>query len=112
MAVIQAIIQKMSSKEGLLLNYADIMNSLQGMFVTNLSSEEVSGMIRMQLNDMASWNIRTYAVSGSDGMSSTWTTPNSENYVMIPDQKTVKKAKSLIKKFQSGQIITESDVAS
>ena len=47
----------------------------------------------MQINDMSGWNIEQYSVSGSGTSAYTYSYPNQELYVMIPDESTVTEAK-------------------
>lgn len=109
MKVISAIINKLSSGKTILNNYSAIMSSMEGMFVTSMSSDEIAALVKMQLSDMSSWDIRTYAVTGSNSSSTTYSTPNTTSYVMIPDQDSVDKAKELIDKMESGELLTDSD---
>ncbi|MCR4673128.1 MAG: LCP family protein [Lachnospiraceae bacterium] len=110
MRVINAVIQKISSDGvALLTNYSQIMNSIQGMFKTNMTSSDIEALIKLQLNEMPSWNVVSYAVTGSDGSATTYTTPGAYAYVMIRDESTVEKAKELINMVLDGETITSED---
>jgi LCP family protein required for cell wall assembly len=109
MKVVKAIINKVTSGTTLLTNYSDIMKSMEGMFVTNMSSDEISSLVKMQLSDMSSWDIRSYAVTGTDSSSTTYSTPNTYCYVMVPNESSVAKAKELIDKMESGEELTDAD---
>lgn len=113
MKVIKAVIQKMTSSTALITGYADILDSLGGMFRMNLSVEEISQLVKMQLGDMASWNISSYAVQGrgNGGMERTYSVPWEDLWVMYPDYDTVEHAASLIEKVVSGGTLTEADLA-
>lgn len=110
MKIIKALIQKLTSATTIISKYADILDSLNGMFATNISMDEISQLVKMQLDDMASWNIVSYAVSGTGGMDITYSDPGHELYVCYPDETTVAKAQELIRMVAEGEIITDADV--
>ncbi len=105
MAVITAVVKKMASSK-LLTNYSEILSSLNGTFQTSLTSDEISSLIKMQLNDMSSWNIQTYSVDGKGSMEYTHTSPNGKRSVIILDETTIAKAKVLIEQVYSGKTIS------
>jgi len=112
MRVIEAVINKISSGGAtLLLNYADILNSLQGMFVTDMSSEDIAALVKMQLDDGGSWNIKKYAVTGKGGSDYTYSMPNTRAYVMYQNADLVSHASDLVDKVEAGQTLTDADVA-
>ena len=47
--------------------YVKILNSLKDTFQTNMTDTDIQKLIKMQLDDMASWNITSYSLDGSDG---------------------------------------------
>lgn len=94
--VITRIIDKLSSSKELLTHYEDIMNAMNGTFETNISYDQISNFIKMQINDMAKWSVETYNVNGSDGMEYTASFPTQKSYVMYPDYSTVNEAKKKI----------------
>lgn len=67
MEVIKSIIKKMSSP-AMLTKFSDIMNAVSGNMQTDLSMDQLTSIVRMQLNDNASWNIETYSVKTKGGM--------------------------------------------
>lgn len=107
MKIIKGVVQKMVSG-AIISNYADIMSSLEGMFVTDISMDDISKLVKMQLNDFASWNIQSYAVTGEDGEDYTYT--GGLLYVMYPNQGMVDYGKELIERVIAGEILTEQDV--
>ena len=109
MAVIKGMIQKMTSGS-LLLNYNQILDSMGGYFRFNVSQEELSAIVKMQLSDMAEWNIQTYAVSGIGRNDICYSMPNLKTYVMIPDEATVAQARTLIKMVFDGETIEAEDL--
>lgn len=109
MKVITALIDKMSASN-IVANYAQILESLQGMFVTNITSEEISALVKMQLEDMPSWDVKSYAVTGRGDSARTYSMPGVNAYVMHPNQETVDQATELIDKVMSGEVLTDEDV--
>ena len=104
MKIIKAVVQKLASG-AIIANYADIMNSLEGMFVTDFAMEDVSKLVKMQLSDMASWNIMSYAVAGDGGEDYTYT--GGYAYVMYPYHSWVDHAADLMDRVIDGEILTE-----
>ena len=111
MRLIKAIIQKLTtSGTTLILNYKAILTDLDGFIVTNLESDEIDSLVKMQLNDLASWNVRSYAVTGSGGSDYTYSMPGQKLYVTYPDMNTVKHGSELINKVIRGETLTDKDV--
>lgn len=98
--VIEAIISKMSSSSSL-LHYPDILESLQNSFQTNMSSIDITQLIRSQLNDMAKWQVKSTSVNGSDSHNYTYSMPTTMLYVMEPDRASIDAAKVEIRQYQS-----------
>lgn len=109
MKLITAVIDKMSAGT-ILTNYSDILKSLQGMFITDMSSNDINTLIKMQLSDMSKWSIHSYAVTGSDGSSTTYSMPGTHAYVMYPNQQMVSHASDLMGRVLAGEHITDADV--
>ena len=103
-AVIDGIIRKATSP-AIITGYSKILSSLSGTFQTNMSDNDIQKLIKMQLNDMASWNITSYSLDGSDGSEYTYSYQNQKLYVMIPDEETVTEAQSLIDKVIAGEML-------
>ena len=95
MEVIRAVIQKTASSS-LLTNYMSVMNAVAGSFETNMSQEEISDLVKMQLSDMASWNITSYTSEGQVSSAETYSMPGQMLSVVIPDESSVEEAKNMI----------------
>lgn len=61
--VIEAIIKKASSAK-ILTSYAAIMDSLTGVVETSMPEDQISKLVKMQLNDMSGWNIVPCSITG------------------------------------------------
>ncbi len=92
--VISAIISKVTSSKVLISKYNSILESLEGSFQTNMSTNTITSFIKQQINEMSGWSIETYSVSGSDSHNYTYSLgSNRLLYVMEPDMKMVNTAK-------------------
>ena len=112
MKVIKALIQKATSGTTIITNYSDIMASVDGMFQMNIPTELISDMMKMQLSDMAQWNIVTYAATGNGSMAECYSMPGMKLSVIKPSQSSVNKAIRLIDMVFAGELLTEEVVNS
>ncbi len=87
--VMQLIVNKVTSSTALITNYNDILNALEGTFQTSMSMEDITSLIKMQIDDMASWTFETANVDGTGQMLPTYSYPNQNLYVMEPKMETV-----------------------
>ena len=110
MKVIKAVIGKMTSGSTIISNYADIMGSLEGMFATSIPMNELSSLVKMQLEDMAQWEIHSFAVTGFNGSEYTYSAPGTRVYVMYPDDDMVAHAAGLVDRIFADEILTEADL--
>lgn len=110
MKLITAVIKKMTSGTTIISKYSSIMDSLEGTFTTSLEMSDISKLVKMQLSDMASWDIQSFAVFGTGGSETTYSSPGSHAYVMHPDKDVVKYASELIQKVLDGDKLTKDDV--
>ena len=111
MRIITGVINKLTHSSSFLTNYASIMDDMSGMFVTSMDSDEIEDLVKMQLGDMADWNTKSYAVTGTGGSEITYSMEGTKLYVMYPDEDSVAKAQQLIDKVIEGGILTDEDVA-
>ena len=103
MKVIDAMANKLKSPT-VLMSFSKLMDAVSDCFVTSLSQEQISALVRMQLGDLASWDIESYSVTGSSGKSSQCYSAKGQSlYVMKPDESSVSKAKELIASVLGGE---------
>ena len=103
MKVIDAMLNKIKSP-ALLMGFSKIMDSAADCFVTSLSQNQISALVRMQLSDFAEWNIESYTVTGSSGSSTKcYSAKGQKLYVMKPDESSVAKAKEVIAAVLGGE---------
>lgn len=110
MKLISAMIDQLSAGN-LLTNYSQILGSLEGMFATDMPMSTISGLVKMQLSDMASWDILSFAVTGSNGHDQPYSQGGLYAYVMYPDDAMVAKASELIGRVLDGEVLEEADLA-
>lgn len=110
MKVIKAVVDKMTSSKTLITHYSSIMTSMEGMFATSLESSDISALVKMQVSDMATWEVFSYSVTGKGGSAKTASAPNFEAYVMYPVKSSVAHATNLIDRLMAGEILTQEDM--
>jgi LCP family protein required for cell wall assembly len=102
MAVIKGMIEKAMSP-AIITNYSKIMDGLSESFETNMSPNDITSLIKMQINDMSPWEVKTNNVTGKGAMKTTYTYKKKHLYVAIPDEPSVEEAKNMIKQiFEEG----------
>lgn len=94
--VIEAIVNKVTGSTTILTKYTSILNSLEGCFQTSITQDDISMIVKEQLNSMPSWTIKNYALTGSGAHLSTYSMGSQELYVMIPSEKSVEGATEAI----------------
>ena len=103
MKVIDAMANKLKSP-ALLMSFSKLMDAAADCFVTSFSQEQISALVRMQLGDLASWDIQSYTVTGSGAKSSKCYSAKGQSlYVMKPDENSVNEAKALIAAVLGGE---------
>ena len=93
--VIEAMLKKFT-KSNVIKNYESIMNAVQGMLQTNMTTDEITALIQMQIADMTSWKVSSISVDGTGDMLSTYSFGSQPLYVMHPNEDTIQKAKEVI----------------
>lgn len=100
MIVLEGIIAKATSP-AIITGYSGIMEAIGENFQTNMNKDEMTSIIKDQLDSGASWNIVQQSVTGAGGTD--WTPANGFNaYVMYPDQTSVDTALANIKTVVDG----------
>ena len=103
MKVIDAMVNKLKSP-ALLMSFSKLMDAAADCFVTSLSQDQITALVRMQLSDLASWDIQSYSVTGTSGKSSQCYSAKGQSlYVMKPDENSVNEAKALIASVLDGE---------
>lgn len=92
--IITRIINKISSNKSIILGYEKILSAIDGSFESNLTSENITSIVRLQLDEMSPWQVESYNVNGSGRLTKTHSYPNQNLYVMDINQTTLSTAKA------------------
>ena len=90
--VIELIIDKVTSSSTIINNYSNILTALDGTFETNLTMDDITNLVKMQIDNMSPWHIESYNVDGTGASLPTYSYPNQNLYVMNPNMETVTEA--------------------
>ena len=109
MLMLKAIIKKCSSSP---TKMNDVLEKLADSFETNMESTDIQNLIKMQIDDMAPWDIQTYHLDGDGSKRATnlaivgdVTSLNPRGIVVsLPLQKSVDQGKEYIKILMEGQV--------
>lgn len=108
--VLKAIINKCTSP-AILTGYMGIMDSLSNSFETSLSQSQISSLVRMQLNDGASWDIMSSRVIGTGGNDYCYSLSGENTYyVMYPDYDSVNTVADFMNRIKNGETISEEEI--
>ncbi|WP_448909258.1 LCP family protein [Holdemanella biformis] len=95
-------IVKEATKPSVITNYAAIMDTMANTFSTTMSNEEITALIKYQLNNNPTWKMEQYMVDGT-GDTLMCAELGDAASVMVPDQGTVKMAKDKINAVLAGK---------
>ena len=94
--VMMAIIKKLISPS-VLSNYQEILEKVEGTFETNMNSEDIMALIKMQLSDLKGYEMINQYLDGTGKLTyGLYAMPKSKLYTMIPNEETVAAAKKKI----------------
>lgn len=107
MKVIQAIIEKAASPS-ILGNYQDLLKALSDNFITNISYDQISSLVKMMQSDGFSWNIQTVSAKQGEGdeMMPCYSASGEVLWVMPPDYDSVNTIRQAITQVMNGEEIT------
>lgn len=94
--VIEAIITKVTNSKTILTKYGSVLNSMSDSFNTNINKDDISSIVKNQLEHMPTWTIKTISLTGYDAFRPTYSMGAQELYVELPDQNSIKEAKAEI----------------
>ena len=95
-AVIEAIMKKVLNSTTILTKYTSILDSLKGSFQTNIDQDDISKLVKDQINSMSSWTIKTNSLTGTGASNPTYSMGSQLLYTMIPSSTSVNAAKEKI----------------
>ena len=91
-----------ATKPSVITKYASIMDAMANTFSTTMSNEEISDLIKYQINNNPKWKMEQYMVDGT-GDTLMCAEVGDAASVMVPDQSTVKMAKDKINAVLAGK---------
>lgn len=90
--VVKAVIKKLTSSTTLLTKYGEIMEVAGSNLSTNMSYHEIQDLIKMQMTDLASWDVDTQKIEGEYDMDYVASLSQKNKYsVYRPDYESVSK---------------------
>ena len=99
--VLMGIVNEIT-KPSVIKNYSSIMDAMSNTFSTTMSNEELSSLIKYQINNNLKWKMEQYMVDGT-GDTLMCAELGDAASVMVPDQSTVKMAKDKIRAVLAGK---------
>lgn len=94
--ILEEIIKSFTSNKSLLLKYKDILESLNGYYMTNIDENLIVEVIKNLLLGK-SLKIERQTLKGFDSYDTTYSIPNRKLYVMLPDDKSLEFAREKLK---------------
>lgn len=91
-----------ATKPSVITKYASIMDAMANTFSTTMSNEEISDLIKHQINNNPKWKMEQYMVDGT-GDTLMCAELGDAASVMVPNQSTVKMAKDKINAVLAGK---------
>jgi len=88
--VIEAILGKISSSSTMLMNYSSILGAVEGNMDTNMAPKDIKALVKMQLEDMPSWEFEKSSLDeGSDALMPGYTYGSQKLYAFVPNSSKV-----------------------
>lgn len=101
-ALLEAMFRKCISPS-IIVKYNKLLDSLEGSFVTNMPSDRLKSLIRLQLAKKYKWIITANSLDGENSSNYTYSYSASKLYVMEPIEESVTYAGELIKNVIAGE---------
>lgn len=108
--VLRAILRKMLSPENI-VNLNNVLQALNGTFMTDLSSDSIFRLISEQIDRPGNWNIIAYHITGSTGMDVTASMPGQELSVVYPNMNQVEFVVDEIEKLLNGEDVYQQQLS-
>ena len=106
-AVIEAIIRKITNKD-VIYKYSKILNSMKGTFQTNITDNDITKIIKKELENIGGWNITSNNLDGTGSYDYTYSYSSQKLYVTIPNQDSINNAVNLINKVKNDEKLDSS----
>ncbi len=106
MQVIAAMMRQLSAGN-VLSRWREILDSLEGMFATDMPLATITRLLTDELEDLDDWKIFSAAVTGKGGTAHNWSSGGNA-YVMYPDE-SVAQVAALMRQVMDGEILEETE---
>ena len=103
LAVLEGMLKKLGGSD-IMNSYQNLLATMAGSLETNLSYTEITRVLQIQLNNMDSWNVVSYSVTGTEDVQKPYSM-NEETKVIMPDQSSVDHAKDMIRQVINGEAL-------
>ncbi len=97
--VVEGILKKATSSTTILKNYTNILETIENYMATNMKTSDIQKIVKMQLEDMSTWEIEKQGIQGSTGGSPCYSLGNLNASVVYPDKESVKEVSKKIKEY-------------
>ncbi len=111
--VLTAMLDKAKSDSAsILMNYSEILDALAGTFETDLTSDQISDLVKVALKSLNDWEIKSYSTWGGSGIRTVASMGSQEVAIIWPNAKSVAFASQLLEMITNGEVITDEFMAS
>ena len=104
MQVIAAMVRQLSVGN-VLSRWREILDSLEGMFATDMPLGDITKLLTNEMDDLGDWEIFSAAVTGVGGTDYNWSS-GGKAYVMYPDE-SVDRVAEQMKRVMNGERMTD-----
>lgn len=96
--VIEGIINKVTSSTTIITNYSKILSTLSSSFQTNITTAQITSLVKEQIGDMKGIDMTTYSLYGKGKSAPTYSMGSMLLSVVVPDENSILEAKEKINK--------------
>ena len=110
--VVKAIIKKMTSSTTILTKYGDVMDAAGENLTTNMSTDEMRSLVKMQITEIPTWDVETQKIEGEYDQDYVASLTQSQKFdIYRPDEKSVKSVKDNVKTVMnpSDEVVSEAN---
>ena len=105
--VVQALIQKMT-EPSIITKIDKVLSSMENTFKTNVTIEDIYSLAQMQLDDMAVWNVVSYALNGTTGEEIVASLDENNMYsVVYISEEQIAFVQQLIQQIVNGEVVEQ-----
>lgn len=101
-ALLEAIFRKCTSSS-IITKYNSLLDSIEGSFITNMPSDRLKSLIKMQISKKYKWTITANSLDGADSSNYTYSYSSHKLYVMEIIEESVEYASKLIDSVIDGE---------